>query len=170
MPAEPSLGRKRPRRAAVARTYCHHRSLGDLNKLAGESSIKSEVVHTRAGFPHAVADGRPACLCFQRRSARSVTRSRRSRSELRTRQQREVKMTSLRLWHVALSGALLCSANAPAALAQAPAVGPTAANPWTLGAPFPDPSEEVLGATANGKLYVFAGLAPGWKPKSLVFE
>src|SRR5262249_60239020 len=25
-------------------------------------------------------------------------------------------------------------------------------------------------ATANNKLYVFAGLAPGWKPKSLVFE
>jgi N-acetylneuraminic acid mutarotase len=39
-----------------------------------------------------------------------------------------------------------------------------------MGAPFPEPSEEVLGATANGKLYVFAGLAPGWKPKALVYE
>src|SRR5712692_2858008 len=84
---------------------------------------------------------------------------------------REVKMTSLRLWHVALSGALLSAAYAPTACAQAPAASaPTAANPWALGAPFPEPSEEVLGATAGGKLYVFAGLAPGWKPKSLVFE
>src|ERR671925_189330 len=55
------------------------------------------------------------------------------------------------------------------ARAQAPTV-PTAANPWVAAAPFPDPSEELLGATANGKLYVFAGLALGWKPKALVFE
>jgi hypothetical protein len=53
---------------------------------------------------------------------------------------------------------------APAA-AQAPAA-PTAANPWVQVAPFPNPSEEVLGAAANGKLYVFAGLAPGWKSKA----
>jgi N-acetylneuraminic acid mutarotase len=39
-----------------------------------------------------------------------------------------------------------------------------------MAAPFPEPSEEVLSASANNKLYVFAGLAPGWKPKSLVFE
>src|SRR5262249_18848028 len=38
------------------------------------------------------------------------------------------------------------------------------------GAPFPDASEEVLGATAGGKVYVFAGLAPGWKPKAMVYE
>ncbi len=56
-------------------------------------------------------------------------------------------------------------------LAQAPApTTPTAANPWVNLAPFPNPSEEVLGATANGKLYVFAGLAPGWKPKAMVQE
>jgi len=54
------------------------------------------------------------------------------------------------------------------ALAQSPA--PTPANPWFMAAPFPEPSEEVLSATANNKLYVFAGLAPGWKPKSLIFE
>jgi N-acetylneuraminic acid mutarotase len=53
-------------------------------------------------------------------------------------------------------------------LAQTPA--PTAMNPWVNLAPFPNPSEEVLGATANGKLYVFAGLAPGWKPKAMVQE
>src|SRR6266540_520544 len=53
-----------------------------------------------------------------------------------------------------------------------PAAPPAAsvANPWLTLAPFPDASEEVLGATANGKLYVFAGLAPGFKPKGLVYE
>src|SRR6202045_2334017 len=56
------------------------------------------------------------------------------------------------------------------ALAQAPQGSPTAANPWVTLAPFPDPSEEVLGATANGKLYIFCGLAPGWKPKAFVYE
>jgi N-acetylneuraminic acid mutarotase len=71
----------------------------------------------------------------------------------------------------ALAGAMFAapaSAQAPAAPA-APAA-PTAANPWVQVAPFPNPSEEVLGAVANGKLYVFAGLAPGWKSKALVTE
>ena len=54
------------------------------------------------------------------------------------------------------------------ALAQSPA--PTPANPWFMAAAFPEASEEVLSATANNKLYVFAGLAPVWKPKALVFE
>src|SRR5690349_1810266 len=54
--------------------------------------------------------------------------------------------------------------------AQTPLATPTAVQPWIQGAPFPDPSEELLGAAANGKLYVFCGLAPGWKPKALVFE
>jgi N-acetylneuraminic acid mutarotase len=83
---------------------------------------------------------------------------------------REVKMTSLRPWHVAL-GSVAAACVASAAFAQAPApAAPTAANPWFQGAPFPEASEEVLGATAGGKLYVFAGLAPGWKPKAMVFE
>jgi N-acetylneuraminic acid mutarotase len=81
-------------------------------------------------------------------------------------------MTSLRL--AALGGALLAAACAvPAAFAQAPAPAPpapSAANPWIQGAPLPEASEEVLGATAAGKLYVFAGLAPGWKPKAMVLE
>jgi N-acetylneuraminic acid mutarotase len=70
------------------------------------------------------------------------------------------------------SAALLALAlPAPRLSAQAPApAGPSAANPWVTLAPFPNPSEEVLGATASGKLYVFAGLAPGWKPKALVYE
>ena len=41
---------------------------------------------------------------------------------------------------------------------------------WVKLAPFPEPAEELLGAAAGGKLYVFAGLAPGWKPKALVYE
>ena len=79
-------------------------------------------------------------------------------------------MTSMRLWH--LGGALIAAAwVAPSVFAQAPApAAPTAANPWFQGAPFPEASEEVLGATAAGKVYVFAGLAPGWKPKAMVYE
>src|SRR5262249_52760682 len=73
----------------------------------------------------------------------------------------------------ALSAAALLTA-ALAALAQAPGPAkppsPTAAAPWVTLAPFPDASEEVLGATAGGKLYVFCGLAPGWKPKAMVYE
>src|SRR5215475_4873916 len=77
-------------------------------------------------------------------------------------------MTSLR--HVAL-GLLAVGCTASAAFAQAPSpAAPTAANPWFQGAPFPEASEEVLGATAGGKMYVFAGLAPGWKPKAMVYE
>src|SRR5919197_1959074 len=73
---------------------------------------------------------------------------------------------------VALTGAAALAALATThVLAQAPApTAPTAANPWVNLAPFPNPSEEVLGATAGGKLYVFAGLAPGWKPKAMVQE
>ena len=41
---------------------------------------------------------------------------------------------------------------------------------WVKAAPFPDPSEEVYGAAAGGKMYVFGGLAPAWKPKGLVYE
>jgi N-acetylneuraminic acid mutarotase len=76
-------------------------------------------------------------------------------------------MSSHHPMRFALAGAALMAAGAQV-LAQGPA--PTPANPWVQVAPFPEPSEEVLGATAAGKLYVFAGLAPGWKPKALVFE
>jgi len=41
---------------------------------------------------------------------------------------------------------------------------------WVKLAPFPEPAEELLGASANGKMYVFCGLAPGWKPMGLVYE
>ena len=41
---------------------------------------------------------------------------------------------------------------------------------WVKLAPFPEPSEELYGMAANGKLYVFGGLAPGYSPKALVYE
>lgn len=77
---------------------------------------------------------------------------------------------SLRMVRVALVGTVLAIAasGAPPAAAQAP--GPTAANPWVQLAPFPEPSEEVLGVVANGKLYVMCGLGPAWKPLAFVYE
>jgi N-acetylneuraminic acid mutarotase len=41
---------------------------------------------------------------------------------------------------------------------------------WTKIANFPEPSEEILGSAAGGKMYVFAGLIPLWHPKGLVYE
>src|SRR5262249_8171095 len=75
-------------------------------------------------------------------------------------------MLSHRLMQCLIATAALAAAGA--ALAQGPA--PTPANPWFAAAPFPEPSEEVRAAPANNNLYVFAGLAPGGKPNSLVFE
>jgi len=44
------------------------------------------------------------------------------------------------------------------------------AGKWVKLAPFPEPAEEVYGAAAGGKMYVFGGIAPGWQPRGLVFE
>ena len=41
---------------------------------------------------------------------------------------------------------------------------------WIKLAPFPEPAEELVGAAAAGKMYVFCGLAPGWKPIGMVYE
>ena len=41
---------------------------------------------------------------------------------------------------------------------------------WIKLAPFPEPGEEVYGIAAGGKLYVFGGIAPVWKPRGLVYE
>ncbi|MEQ1885452.1 MAG: kelch repeat-containing protein [Bryobacteraceae bacterium] len=41
---------------------------------------------------------------------------------------------------------------------------------WEQIAPFPDPHEEMFGATANGKMYVFGGFIPFWKAAGVVFE
>src|SRR6266699_2640268 len=57
--------------------------------------------------------------------------------------------------------ALACLIGASGAFAQ---------GKWTKLAAFPEPAEELLGASANGKMYVFCGLAPGWKPIGMVYE
>src|ERR1700693_326116 len=41
---------------------------------------------------------------------------------------------------------------------------------WTKLAFLTEPAEELLGVAANGKMYVFGGLAPGWKPIGMVYE
>jgi N-acetylneuraminic acid mutarotase len=41
---------------------------------------------------------------------------------------------------------------------------------WMKLAPFPQPAEEISGVAAGGKMYVFAGLAPVWKPVGMVYE
>ena len=41
---------------------------------------------------------------------------------------------------------------------------------WIHLTPFPEALEEVGGAAANGKLYVFGGLIPIWKPAGVVYE
>jgi N-acetylneuraminic acid mutarotase len=64
------------------------------------------------------------------------------------------------LGRVLMATLVLAMLSIPAAYAQK----------WSKAAPFPDPSEELLGVAAGGKMYVFCGLAPGWKPKGLVYE
>ena len=41
---------------------------------------------------------------------------------------------------------------------------------WVTLAPFPEPGEELMGASAGGKLYVFEGQRPVWQPKGLAYE
>jgi len=41
---------------------------------------------------------------------------------------------------------------------------------WLKLAPFPEPSEELIGAAAGGKMYVFGGYEVGGKPKGMVYE
>lgn len=57
-----------------------------------------------------------------------------------------------------------------AALALFFAAAAHAQGKWVKAAPFPEPGEELLGASAGGKMYVFCGLAPGWKPIGMVYE
>ena len=60
---------------------------------------------------------------------------------------------------------------APLAMASLLLVsGLAVAQKLSRAAPFPEASEELYGIGAGGKLYVFGGLAPGWKPKGLVYE
>jgi N-acetylneuraminic acid mutarotase len=64
---------------------------------------------------------------------------------------------------VAMSAVFVLLVGLAAAEAQAP-------GRWVKLAAFPEPAEELYGAAAGGKVYVFGGLAPGWKPRGLVFE
>src|SRR5213592_3215631 len=48
--------------------------------------------------------------------------------------------------------------------------GAFAQGKWTKLAAFPEPAEELLGAAAGGKMYVFCGLAPGWNPIGMAYE
>jgi N-acetylneuraminic acid mutarotase len=64
---------------------------------------------------------------------------------------------------LALALGLAAAVGLGPALAQAP-------GKWVKLAPFPEPAEELYGVAAAGKLYVFGGLAPGWKPRGLVYE
>src|SRR5229473_5742462 len=48
--------------------------------------------------------------------------------------------------------------------------GAFAQGKWTKLAAFPEPAEELLGASAGGKMYVFCGYAPGFKPIGMVYE
>jgi N-acetylneuraminic acid mutarotase len=77
---------------------------------------------------------------------------------------KECEMTSKRIISAGLHFAL--------ALVSLIAVTPTvhAQAKWVRLAPFPEPAEEILGAAAGGKMYVFAGLAPVWKPMGIVYE
>jgi N-acetylneuraminic acid mutarotase len=43
-------------------------------------------------------------------------------------------------------------------------------NPWQPRAPFPAPPAEFLAIAAQGKLYLFGGLAPKFVPRGLVYE
>jgi N-acetylneuraminic acid mutarotase len=66
---------------------------------------------------------------------------------------------SVGVWFVAaLVGIILAE---PAAYGQ---------GKWLKLAPFPQPAEEISGAAAGGRMYVFAGLAPIWKPVGMVYE
>ena len=73
-------------------------------------------------------------------------------------------MSAMRRHHLTVRGLVvlfLLTLTASAARAQ---------GAWKDVAAFPDPREEVLGAAAGGKLYVFAGLIPRWRPAGIVFE
>ena len=50
------------------------------------------------------------------------------------------------------------------------AAGVVHAQKWVTAAPVPQGAEEVYGIAAGGKMYVFGGLAPGWKAIGMTLE
>ncbi len=77
---------------------------------------------------------------------------------------KEPLMVLKRMWV-----ALVCVATVMGGLILA-APAAQAQGKWEKLASFPEPAEEILGAAAGGKMYVFAGLAPHWKPMGMVYE
>jgi N-acetylneuraminic acid mutarotase len=71
-------------------------------------------------------------------------------------------MISVMSWCSRLAAVLMCCMPVAPASAQAPV--------WATAAPIPQGAEEVYGIASGGKLYVFGGLAPGWKPIGMVME
>ncbi|HTP96742.1 MAG TPA: kelch repeat-containing protein [Burkholderiales bacterium] len=61
-------------------------------------------------------------------------------------------------------------ATAAVALMLVASAAAHAQGAWVKRAPFPEPAEELLGTAAGGKMYVFCGLGPGWKPLGMVYE
>ena len=49
-------------------------------------------------------------------------------------------------------------------------VGTAHAQKWVTAAPVPQGAEEVYGIAAAGKMYVFGGLAPGWRAMGMTLE
>ncbi len=60
------------------------------------------------------------------------------------------------------AAALLLGLATVGARAQAPT--------WATAAPIPQGAEEVYGIASGGRMYVFGGLAPGWKAMGMVLE
>lgn len=50
------------------------------------------------------------------------------------------------------------------------AAGAVHAQKWVTAAPVPQGAEEVYGIATGGKMYVFGGLAPGWKAMGMTLE
>src|SRR5713226_837899 len=63
----------------------------------------------------------------------------------------------------------VCAGSVAALIMLIACPGARAQGQWVKLAPFPDPCPELLGASANGKVYVFGGLL-GNNVKGLVYE
>ena len=76
------------------------------------------------------------------------------------RQGEKLMVASLRAWRLILL--VLCMALGASYNSHA--------QQWGRRAAFPEPSEELYGITAGGKLYVFGGQQLGWKSLGMVYE
>lgn len=68
------------------------------------------------------------------------------------------------------AGRRICSGLSASVVALLMAAAPASAQKWETAAPVPQGAEEVYGIASGGKMYVFGGLAPGWKPMGMVME